>query len=735
MSNRLLLALSFLLGVTACSSPTSLSSTSSPAVSSPPTVISLSSTQPNSISPSTAVHLTQFNVQLPGAFRTQQTAQAVFAKLEITNGQTTVNAIDADNEGFVEAQGNAFQLSANVPDGDNWIATISFFQNKTTAPFLSLKTLFHVPITGSAVNINLQTHLTGAIAEALRNQNAPQLDTALDINALQSFVNGLTGVSIENNTLSFSRLSSFSPPTPIALDARQIASTLIVNSTVLTQTAGENLSPANFLPPPVRLGQFSGITGSPTLGIDQQLAINVFNGNLFFNTTEDIPVSGSQGNVNETLFGLTWNAANKTFATAFSAQTFKNIDNAALSLGTCNPTGASQKAAIFLLEREKSTNSGSFKAVSQSTGQVIWQYPLTNLAESSFTPVLKKISNCSCACDDEHLAIFSRKNSLNNGYRIYALREERTSYPDSAACTQITNGQQSFPAGTGNGAVVWQYPASGDPDLTVPLQAGGALSNNQNTFYALTKAGANSKLLHIDTTSGAVLRESSLSGDPVGTPAIGKNGTIYVTTTNTIAAFDPATGAQIWLKPGSDPFFSRFGGNIVVDYVGGKDIVYTLDTQPAITSSTTPKISAFYGDDGSLKWETPLSLNAIGQIAITGMLIGAEQNGERVIYVGLSDNRVYAIRDNGASGALEWKQFPDGSLWRSNRITTNSLFSSHGMTLRNNTLFVATRDGGDGQVLAVRALRVSTPNLPVEAPWPKQSGNLGNSGLSQLIIP
>ncbi len=723
MSNRSLLALSFLIGVTACASPTSLPSTSS-AINSSATVVDPSSA---------TTHLTHFNIQLPGAFRTQQTAQAVFAKLVITNGQTTLNAIDADNEGFVEAQGNAFQLSANVPDGDNWVATISFFQNKTSEPFLSLKTLFHVPITGSSVNINLQTHLTGAIAEALRNQNAPQLNTALDINALQSFVNGLTGVSVENNTLSFSRLNSLSPPTPIALDARQIASTLIVNSTSLTQTAGENLSPANFLPPPVRLGQFSGITGSSTLGIDQQLAINVFNGNLFFNTTEDIPVNGSQGNVNETLFGLTWNSANKTFSTAFAAQTFKNIDNAALSLGTCNPTGASQQAAVFLLEREQSTSTGTFKAVSQSTGQTIWQFPLSNIAESGFTPVLKKISNCSCSCDNEHLAIFSRKNNINNGYRIYALREERSSYPDAAACTLINEGA-SFPEGTGSGAVVWEYPANGEADLTVPLQPGGALSNNQSTFYALTNAGFNSKLLHIDTSSGALLRESTLAGTPKGTPAIGKDGTIYVATTGAIRAFNPTTGDQIWSKSGSGGFTSSFSGTPVIDYVDGREVVYTLDTQPS-SSVSTPKISAFYGNDGSKKWETAFSLGAQGQIAITGMLIGAEQNGERIIYVGLSDNRVYAIRDNGASGSLEWKQFPDGSLWRSNRITVNSLFSSHGMTLRNNTLFVGTRDGGDGQVIAIRALRVSTPNLPASAPWPKEGGNLGNSGLSQLISP
>lgn len=716
MSKRLLITLSFVIGITACSSPI---------------VKTITPSSPQSVSKH---HLTQFNVQLPSAFRTQQTAQAVFAKLVITNGQTTLNSLNADNDGFVEAQGNAFQLSANVPDGSNWVATIHFFQNKTTEPFLSLKTLFHVPITGNAVNINLQTHLTGAIVEALRDQNATLLNTALDINAFQSFVNGLTGATTQNNTLSFSRLSSFSPPTPIALDARQIASTLIANATPFTESAGTNLTPSDFLPPPTRLGQFSGITGSSTLGIDQQLAINVFNGNLFFNTTEDIPLTGSQGNVNETLFGLIWNANTKTFSTTFNAQTFNNIDNAAISLGACNTTGSSQQAALFLLEREKSSNTGTFKAVSQSTGQVIWQFPLTNLAESSFTPVLKKLSNCSCACDNEHLAIFSRKNSLNNGYRIYALREERSSYPDTEACSLINQAQQSFPAGTGNGAIAWQYPANGELDLTVPLQPGGALSNDQNTFYAVTKSGSNSKLLHIDTSSGSLLRESTLSADPVGTPAIGKDGTIYVTTTSAITAFNPVSGAQIWSQSGSAGFLSRFSGSPVIDYVNGQDIVYVAETQPSILSST-PKINAFYGNNGTKKWESEFSLAATGQIPITGLLIGAEQNGERIIYVGLSDNRVYAIRDKGSSGQLEWKQFPDGSLWRSNRITSNSLFSSHGMTLRNNTLFVGTRDGGDGQVVAIRALRVSTPNMPIEAPWPKQSGNLGNSGLSQLISP
>lgn len=712
-----ILALSLVISLGACAGPQQ---------ELPPQV-----TTPQTPAESTPIHTQEvnFNVSLPGGFKTQQVAQVAFAKLEVSNGTQTVSALGADEDGFIEAQGNTIQLSANVPDGNNWVATIGFYPNKDSTPFLELKTLFHIPLTGNSVNINLQTHLTGALAESLRTLAPERLNQALDVNAMQRFVNELTGAQISNNTLSFTRLGDLTPPTPVSLDPRLVAMEILEQNIQFTaQESYASFSPNSFLPVPNRLGVYSNIIGGKTLGIDQQIAINPFNGHLFFNTTDDPPSTGSQGDVNENLYGLVWNASTKSFSPSFAAQTFENIQSGSLSLGSCNPAGNSSQAAAFLTER---TNAGTgiLKAVSQSTGQVFWQYDMGNVAEYAFTPVLKRIANCACSCDDEHLAIIARRSDVNT-YRILALREERASYPTAGSCATTP-----LPAGTGNGHVVWSYPPEGQAELSTPFQPGGSLSHDKQMLYVLTRNDASSKLLHISTETGAVMFESDLGSNPVGAPAIGKNGTIYVSSERHVRAFSPTDGSQLWSKSGSaSSFISRFNTSPVVDYVNGRDIVYAIDTQPSAQVSK-PALNVFYGDTGEKKWSTALSLDAQGQIPITGLLLGEESTGKRVIYVGISDNRVYAIHDEGDMGQLAWRQFPDGTLWGSNNAFTKGIFNWGSITHRDNTLFVATRDGGDGQILAVRALKVSTQGMPSSAPWPKMSGNLANSGISHLETP
>lgn len=672
-------------------------------------------------------HNIRFNVNVPGDFKTQQVAQTNFAKLEVSNGDSLITALGADTEGFIEAQGSTIQLSANVPEGNNWIATIGFYQNKEATPFFEIKTLFHLPVVGNSININLQTHLTGALAEELRALAPERFEQPLEVNAVQRFVNELTGAQVNNNTLSFTRLSGLTPPTPISLAPRLIAMAVVDQDIQFTSEENySGFSPTNYLPVPHRLGAYTNLAGGKTIGIDQQIAINPFNGNLFFNTTDDPPQSGVQGPVNENLYGLSWNAANKSFSPLFSGQTFQDINSGTLSLGNGNTTGSQQQAAAFFIERTHS-GQGFLKAVSQQNGSVIWQHDLGSISESTFTPVLKSLSNCACACDDEHMAIISRRSNTGT-YRILALRQERSSYPTPGTCATTP-----LPEGTQNGHVVWSYPAEGQSDLSAPIQPGGALSRDKQTFYALTREGNSSKLLHINTETGVVMRESSLGDNPVGAPAIGKNGTIYVSTTSLLKGFNPADGTQVFSRAGSASFLSRFGTGPVVDYED-QDIVYAIDTQPT-ASVSNPTLNAYYGGSNLKKWSTALNLNAPGQIAITGLVLGEETTGERIIYVGLSDNRVYAIRDKGDKGELDWRQFPDGSLWNSHRAFSNSLYNWGGMTHRNNTLFVSTRDGGDGQILGVRALKVSTLGLPSSAPWPKTGGNLANSGLSHLETP
>lgn len=690
----------------------------------------------------------KFRIDPAFGFRTQQTATANYVRLTISNGTQTIYANGADANGFLQVQGSgAINLGATVPDGKFWTATIGFYTQAPVssgtqpAPFLELKTAFDVPTTGQ-VAIDYGTYLKGAIVEELRKLNSPLLTggTAVELNALQAYVDALTGKTVNGQSLSFTRLAAQNPPLlPQSLDARMLAVTLNgMAASAITTTFGGAQVLSELLPLPQFMGVYPkspqpSIGGELGRGVDQGIAINRGLGSgddkIFFADTADVDSAGANSSNIEYLHGLTFNWSTSAFTTLFSKIQFNQIKSAQLVLGRSNDTAASAFSSLFFLNQNGTTS--TLQVRNQLNGNLVWRHDFSSVdaASTPFAPVLKRLVNGSCACDDEHMAIVAIKHTdAGTPTKIYGMRQERASY------TGI------LPAGTTNGHIAWEYTAANNTENVLP---GGALSADGTKFYALVSqigTSATPRLVILNADTGAQIAAPNLpaSSSAVGSPVLGHNGNVYVVVRqaggSSLYAFNGSTGAALWNRTLITGSATRVWISPVVDYDGTSDVIYAVESKLGDTTFA-PVMHAIKDNNSSstLKWATPFAFTgAKGMISAAGLLIGAEPDGTRVIYAGFNDGKVYAVRDKGTTGSLDWSTFPNGTLWASNSLFFSGTATWQGFSLRDSRLFVTTRDGGEGNSTLLQAIKVSTPNLPVNAPWPKTGGNLRNSGVTQL---
>jgi outer membrane protein assembly factor BamB len=193
--------------------------------------------------------------------------------------------------------------------------------------------------------------------------------------------------------------------------------------------------------------------------------------------------------------------------------------------------------------------------------------------------------------------------------------------------------------------------------------------------------------------------------------AIGTDGTIYLYVSQSgtayLQAYDPSTGTKKWEKQLSGAVPSS--ASPIVDRQNNADIIY---------AASGTKLYAF-NPDGSNKWASPLDLN--GYSSYYSPLVGAETSGRHIIYlVGVNSSatnnfttKIFAIADD---QTVLWSRSPF------------AISLSAGFTLLDGRLFFTTYDGGEGQFIHLQGIKVSTPNMPLTAPWPKIYGNLRNSG-------
>ncbi len=677
--------------------------------------------QAQTADPNAPKRFVRFQVEPPTAeFSLKQTAQANFIKLTAVKGTQTIFDSNADAQGFIQVVNpNAtFSLGANIPDGNNWVVTVGFYSNKTSAPILELKNAFHVPLTGT-VTVNMQTFLTGLLVEELNKLGSTLLNGALDLNAYQSFVNGLTGAVVNNGTLSFPRLTALNPPTPQALASRDLAIAINLGTIAnVTGGVGTGLDPANYQKTPYPLARYSTVGGS--YGIDQNISIDAFSGKAYFNESQEGDGAAERLYAITTATTADGNTGFKKYTEEFAALSTKQIIVPNVVLGRSNPTGGATKESLFYLEQELTPGDpvvpkkGHIRAKDRSNGQEIWTYTFPfsvdnyGPADSIKAPLLTwrdPGTGCACRAEDHIFAYVSAGNATG----IYGIKQER---PGGLGT-----------AGTTNGTKMWEYILP-----QTDIMGGGAVARDGSKLYFVTNHSTAGKLIVLNRADGTLVQSVNLGNGSRSGPAIGTDGTVYVLTydgsgsptkDSQLKAFNP-DGSLKWTVTLAGIRIALINSP-VVDRQNGKDVIYFIssDGSSAIKSS----LLYAYIDDGTTataKWSPSNFIqlnNTNSNTVFADLLIGAEPDGSRIIYTGLKNSKIYAVRDTGTKAQIEWENSAGGNLWS-------------GLTLRNGTLYASTLDGGDRQFIMVQGMKVSTPNMPATAPWPKRNGTLSNSGNS-----
>lgn len=653
-----------------------------------PTVATI--TPASTISPVRKVWPVQFKARFDKGFRTTcSNCRVEYVKLELRGPghvSTPIYAIGADQNGFVKALNDTVTLSAQVPEGPNWTAIAGLYANNDPEgqPILRIGAAFHVPPTEEQIEMDLRALQTAEIIQALHEIGSEKVLTPLELQQFQAFTDALLGVEQQpDGTYQMNRLPAMSDPSNF-LDARKIAN-LIEQGTIaeVNAASGSNLNPESLTALPERFHHFRAIP--MTAGLTH-LVMNPDTHQLF---TFDILQNTKR------IYGLTSALSPTPLTPLFNPITLGQVQNLYLSLGLANPTGQNPIPVIYVMEYT-GLNRMVLKVLNQDNGQEVWSYDFaqTPSLQTRFVPVsLKDLRNPADPSDDTEV-VFTTLTTGSSSGGVYALRD---------------------------GQFLWRYPDARE------FTGSGALSPDGQQLYLITRSDnrTSARLLALKTQSSqAPMGEAAWTqevdlGEEVfdtTTPVVGSDGTIYVNTIDTAnqRPFIPLPGHLQAIAPNGTlkwrlylPVASFFPP--IVDHHNGEDIIYT--------STEGAKLHAIR-QDGSEKWVVSLP-GTVGEGPSGSPTIGEDLAGERVIYVPWGNGLIYAVRDQGDHGEILWAKAPGGKNNRS-------------LLLKDGVLYATTLDGGEGQFVQVRSLKVHTPNMPASAPWPRLGGNLQASGHSPL---
>lgn len=640
-------------------------------------------------------HRLQFRIDPTGTFGLKQIAQPGYVRLTISgrdaNGQArTISAVGADADGFVAVDAGGISVTAQVPEGNNWVVTAGFYSNPGEGGLiLARKGAFHCTAATTTVNVDNRSHLTGAIVEQLRLLGSSLLNSALDLPALQAFVDGLTGAP------DFSRLNQqqngqplpASPRDVTEIDAARLASQLSdfeINPQQLSLALGQGLDPNNYRRAPYVNSRFE--LDVLTDGVREAPAMDGHSGTMFFTDTR---ISSTSVDHNEQLYGVTF--ANGQFSQRFKTGVGKVLSRY-VSLGLANPDGHTPTQAVYLT-RQLPTGL-ELMAYNQLNGNPIWNRPFATFLDSdaSFTPVSWRDTapnpDIPCGCDDVDLVYTALNATDANAKGIYKLRSS---------------------SGVQEGFYHYDGAASSNNFTST-----GVLSPDGSKLYVVNNgnpgAGAPAELIAITTAnmSGTRVSLAPYAVRPKAAPARGRNGRLYLpayTASGSFLLALAADGSLSWSLP-LDGSAARPDYPPAVDIKSGKAQIYLHLNDGQVFSVRDD------GSAGSLSWSRNL------KHTLRGTPVLGESLTQKFVYFGTSDTgQIYALNEN------------DGQpLWQTSAQGT---FAS-GFSLRQGYLLLTTRDGNDGTNVGLRAVKVDATRLTSSAPWPRFGGNDGNSGISPL---
>lgn len=642
------------------------------------TVVNPSSTR--STFPTPAVqnqqHLITFKINphlIAPRFQIKQVATPAYVKLTIKNGTQTIYAQEADANGFIALNAGLQSISAGIPTASNLVATLEYCTNNNldTSVVQTLKTAFHSPIANPVI-LDQSTSLKGAIIEQLHLMQSTKVNGAFNLNDLQSFTDNLTGLQT-TPSLSFNRLVApdFPPNSDYqAIDARTIAHAIDQNSLVANATSGTNLNPVTYKQTPFNHGHFpitslNALTQPPVFGNTDQVLFHNYRGDN--NNAALISIDSANLNANQE-FQSHFNVTNG------GPDTLRSIEGG-ISVGEFGQAYAMQHNTLDQTHVLRSFN------LNDGSQYFSYWFFYANQAEiTDFTPVIRR-TNAACPCNEEDI-IYTALNALSTG----------------------PGGRRGIYAVGGDfGTIDWFYNSD-----TEKFRGSGALSPDGNTLYVVTYSETNTaKLIALNTANGQELWVKALNASITAnsSPVIGLQGDIF------IATYNGAQGLLAKVSPdGSTLNTVNLNGipehSPVVDQNNSQDVIYI--------STTTGEQSwlAAINSDLSMKWTNPMQLNGT---VLSSPLIGEELDQSHTLYLSTSSGQICAITDQGTTGVELWRKTPGGK-------------PSGDFNLKDNYLYIPTADGNSTLKTTMRRLKVSTPNLPTTAPWPKRYGNIFNTG-------
>lgn len=667
-------------------------------------------------------HTIQFKLSAFESFRTQQSAVAPYVKLVISgkdsNSQNrTIYAQNSDANGFVATQGQSTTLQAVVPDGNNWVVTAGFYSNASDGGLiLERKAAFHSAnrqLSDPAVEIDIRTTLTGRIIEEIRGYSPSLLNTALNLNNLQAFVDGLVGAP------DFDRLNELdnnddpipsSPKDPFDVDAHKLAIDISngnISVSNLGQSLGESTNIRNYRKPAYAYANYA--LEDHTDGVRETMAVDTASGSIFMNDTRSSSATGGQtSDSGEVLYGVDFDG------TSFTEKFKVSVDDILslyLTTGLANNAeGSARQEVVYMVSKDGSLGA-KLEARKQSDGSQVWSYNFEGeqVAQdsngASFTPVVWRDvdppgSTHQCGCDDQDILYVGFNASANDDKKgVYKIRS-----------TGVKDG-------------FYQYDGDANSKLWMNFASTGAISKDGSKLYVINRGSplatpaAPAELIIINTAdmTGTRISLGTRIVRPKVSPVLGINdATVYVPVYDAngtyLMAFN-SDGSLKWDLTVDASSGSRPDYPVVVDKKSGQNQIYFHNTK---SSGLYGKVFSVRDNNtsASMSWTRDLGKE------LRGSPILGENSFEKFVYVGTKmTGQVYGLAES--TGTMLWQYAPNGS------------FAS-GFNFKSNYLLLTTKDGNDNDEVHLRAIKVDGFRLTQSAPWPKFGGNSANTGVSLL---
>ena len=691
-------------------------------------------------------------------------------------------ASNANQNGFVPVNGQNFVIGAQVPVGPNWLVKVKLYSNPSPQGLIQeLSAGFHLPRDNNEpVIINAETHLVGWALNTIQGINPVIFDPAsglgrpyigsspIDFDQMQNFMNGFMGLppaqnsntntgelvnipgrseiqtAISAGTLEYPHLTELNQtpvtangipqarPPALSLDDldRFAVGEMIIDKLLQQETLSHASGDAQwdpnrwrrpgYLVEHVLLNQRDSVGGSLAYNPNNQKVFSVNNAVI--------------NDIQETIHGIQL-SGNGGMSIGFSRNDLERIESRFLSLGQ---SGTTNEDVVYLMSRKNASSLGdeavnapgralqrsnlkqaaSLVAVSQNSGQTLWQF-------SEWAADLQDPLNCEC--NDTEPNVLSEAIHFTpvvdpqpgTGDLVYTVLHSQGGNNDSTRGVYKILSQDP--------PVKQGYYAH---DTNDNFTQTGALSSDGQSLYLTTKArlADPAQFLVINTADMSLRQQYAFPATEIieetSSPIIGRDGRVYLSafvsqnneSRGILYAFS-ADGALIWRFELPIVEAQQFGEySDTTGQVIYPPILYNPEGQAPTLFSVTESGRIYsitdQGQSASVNWSHDIGARVFEMPSLI-----ENEDGSLELYTA-SDTRIGRVFGIDAmTGERKWSLFPSG-------------FFSTGFVVDNGFTYMTTRSGNYGDFTKFRSLKTAGAHIapPQVSTWPKRGGSLGNTG-------